>query len=179
MLKIWNSIKMVLILIFYFKRIDGLSASDGEGQAISKRQLSVLMDPSVKNYQKLVKSAKEFMRGEIEKVSKYEQNRFRHDWLKYIHEKVFYVNHYYATKRCIYLTFNNQQLPLSKYADCLHPGEIDPVLLLFRDKTWERPYLMEHDPLFKFYILATFVILIASGGILFLTEGIPNYYVQS
>ena len=32
--------------------------------------MSVLMDPSVKNYQKLVKSAKQFMRDEIEKVSK-------------------------------------------------------------------------------------------------------------
>ena len=31
--------------------------------------MSVLMDPSVKNYQKLVKSAKQFMRDEIEKVS--------------------------------------------------------------------------------------------------------------
>ena len=65
----------------------------------------------------------------------------------------------------------NGKLPLSKYADCLHPGEIDPVFLLFRDKSWEKPYLMEPDPLFKFYILATFVILIAMGAILLLTEG--------
>ena len=42
--------------------------SENDSPPISKRQLSVLMDPSVKNYQKLVKSAKEFMRDEIEKV---------------------------------------------------------------------------------------------------------------
>ena len=63
------------------------------------------------------------------------------------------------------------QLPLSKYADCLHPGEIRPLLLLFRDKSWEKPYLKEYDPLFKFYILATFVIFVASFIILLLTEG--------
>ena len=39
-----------------------------------RRQHSVLMDPSVRNYQKLVKSAREFMSDEIEKLplSKYE-----------------------------------------------------------------------------------------------------------
>ena len=39
-----------------------------------RRHHSVLMDPSVKNYQKLVKSAKEFMSDEIEKLplNKYE-----------------------------------------------------------------------------------------------------------
>ena len=67
--------------------------------------------------------------------------------------------------------FFGLQLPLSKYADCLHPGEIRPLLLLFRDKSWEKPYLKEYDPLFKFYILATFVIFVASFIILLLTEG--------
>ena len=60
---------------FYFKYLDDKSLSDGEPPAINKRQLSVLMDPSVKNYQKLVKSAKEFMRDEIEKVSSYAHNK--------------------------------------------------------------------------------------------------------
>ena len=52
----------------------------------------------------------------------------------------------------------------------LHPEEINPVFLWFRDKSWEKPYIREHDPLFKFYILASFVILVAMGIILLLTE---------
>ena len=49
--------------------IDEESICSSDSPPISKRQMSVLMDPSVKNYQKLVKSAKQFMRDEIEKVS--------------------------------------------------------------------------------------------------------------
>jgi len=96
----------------------------------ARRHHSVLMDPSVKNYQKLVKSAKEFMSDEIEK------------------------------------------LPLSKYDQLLHPQEISPISLLFREKKWEREvsYIKEHDPLFKFYIAAAFVILFNMGAILVLTE---------
>ena len=59
---------MELLLLSYF--IDEESICSSDSPPISKRQLSVLMDPSVKNYQKLVKSAKQFMRDEIEKVSK-------------------------------------------------------------------------------------------------------------
>ena len=61
---------IILFLTFNYKYVDGKSISDDESPAVNKRQLSVLMDPSVKNYQKLVKSAKEFMRDEIEKVSR-------------------------------------------------------------------------------------------------------------
>ena len=52
----------------------------------------------------------------------------------------------------------------------LHPEAINPLILLFRDKTWEGPYTKEPDPLFRFYILANFVVLIAMGFILILTE---------
>ena len=51
---------------FYIADVGSFCSS--ESPPVSKRQMSVLMDPSVKNYQKLVKSAKQFMRDEIEKV---------------------------------------------------------------------------------------------------------------
>ena len=54
----------------YSTYIDAQSLASSDSPPVNKRQLSVLMDPSVKNYQKLVKSAKEFMRDEIEKVCK-------------------------------------------------------------------------------------------------------------
>ena len=43
-------------------------------------------------------------------------------------------------------------------------------MLTFRDRSWEKPYIKEHDPLFKFYILAAFLVLNAMGIILLLTE---------
>lgn len=52
----------------------------------------------------------------------------------------------------------------------LQPDEINPLFLWFRDKSWEKPYVREHDPLFKFYILAAFAILVSTGVILLLTE---------
>jgi len=44
------------------------------------------------------------------------------------------------------------------------------LLLWFKDKSWEGPYLKEEDLLFKFYVLASFLILNAMGIILLLTE---------
>lgn len=44
------------------------------------------------------------------------------------------------------------------------------MFLWFRDKKWEKPFIKEHDPLFKFYILASFVVLNSMGIILLLTE---------
>ena len=52
----------------------------------------------------------------------------------------------------------------------LHPEQINPFFFFFRDKSWEKPYMQEHDPLFKFYIFATFIILNSMGLILLLTE---------
>ncbi len=52
----------------------------------------------------------------------------------------------------------------------LQPDEINPLFLWFRDKSWEKPYVREHDPLFKFYVFAAFVVLLATGAILLLTE---------
>ena len=56
------------VICNHFYIADGDSFCSSESPPVSKRQMSVLMDPSVKNYQKLVKSAKQFMRDEIEKV---------------------------------------------------------------------------------------------------------------
>ncbi len=56
------------------------------------------------------------------------------------------------------------------YSQWLHPEEINPVFLWFRDKSWERPYVQENDPLYKFYIAASFIILNAMGLILLVTE---------
>ena len=56
------------VICNHFYITDGDSFCSSESPPVSKRQMSVLMDPSVKNYQKLVKSAKQFMRDEIEKV---------------------------------------------------------------------------------------------------------------
>ena len=58
------------------------------------------------------------------------------------------------------------------FSQLLHPQEISPVSLLFREKKWEREvsYIKEHDPLFKFYIAASFIILFNMGAILVLTE---------
>jgi adenylate cyclase len=52
----------------------------------------------------------------------------------------------------------------------LHPESINPLFLYFRDRSWERPYIKEPDPLFKFYIAATFAVLNAMVVILLLTE---------
>ena len=60
--------------------------------------------------------------------------------------------------------------PLSPRSRWLHPEAINPLILLFRDKSWEGPYTKEPDPLFRFYILANFVVLLAMGVILLLTE---------
>ncbi|TRY75805.1 hypothetical protein TCAL_07001 [Tigriopus californicus] len=67
-----------------------------------------------------------------------------------------------------------EKLPLRKYDQWLHPEEIHPLFLMFRDKSWEKPYSKENDPLFKYYILATFFILNAMGIILLLTERHPH-----
>ena len=45
-----------------------------------------------------------------------------------------------------------EKLPLRKYDRWLHPEAINPLILLFRDKTWEGPYTKEPDPLFRFYL---------------------------
>ena len=52
----------------------------------------------------------------------------------------------------------------------LHPEEISPLFLWFKNKSWEGPYCSEDDLLYKFYIMASFVLLNAMGIILLLTE---------
>ena len=57
-----------------------------------------------------------------------------------------------------------------RFSQWLHPEEISPLFLSFKDRTWEGPYCFEDDLLYKFYIMASFVILNAMGIILVLTE---------
>ena len=52
----------------------------------------------------------------------------------------------------------------------LHPEDISPSFLWFKNKSWERPYVFEDDLLFKFYIMASFVLLNSMGIILLVTE---------
>ena len=65
---------------------------------------------------------------------------------------------------------NKYKLSSMYFSQWLHPEEINPLFLWFRDKAWEKPYVKENDPLYKFYILASFVILCCMGVILLLTE---------
>ena len=56
------------------------------------------------------------------------------------------------------------------HSQWLHPEEISPLFLWFKNKSWEGPYCSEDDLLYKFYIMASFVLLNAMGIILLLTE---------
>ena len=56
------------------------------------------------------------------------------------------------------------------HSQWLHPEEISPLFLWFKNKSWEAPYCSEDDLLYKFYIMASFVLLNAMGLILLLTE---------
>ena len=58
------------------------------------------------------------------------------------------------------------------FSQWLHAQEIHPLSLLFRGKKWEseKLYICEHDPLYKFYIAASFLVLLSMGIILLLTE---------
>ncbi|XP_040564201.1 adenylate cyclase type 4 isoform X2 [Lepeophtheirus salmonis] len=70
-----------------------------------------------------------------------------------------------------------ERLPLGKTDQWFHPKDINPLLLSFRDWSWEKPYLFQMDPLYKFYILATFVILNAMGVILLISEKLPHIHL--
>jgi len=48
--------------------------------------------------------------------------------------------------------------------------DINPLLLIFRNMDWNWEYFKEHDPLFKHYILASFIILNFMGIILITTS---------
>ena len=52
----------------------------------------------------------------------------------------------------------------------LHPDQITPLCLFFKDMSRELPYLRENDLLYKFYILGAYIVLVAMGIILLLTE---------
>ena len=65
---------------------------------------------------------------------------------------------------------NDEQNFHFHFSQWLHPEEISPLSLLFKESNWEKPYCFEDDLLYKFYIMASFVILNAMGIILLLTE---------
>ena len=72
--------------------------------------------------------------------------------------------------------FSFQSIPFPSFlfsffsSQWLHPEEISPLFLWFKNKSWEGPYCSEDDLLYKFYIMASFVLLNAMGIILLLTE---------
>ena len=107
------------------------------------------MDTSVKNFQRLLNSTGEFMRDEIENLplKKYE-------WVRINYIPV-----------CMYSSMN-----LSNFSQWLHPEEITPFFLFFKDLSREGPYLKENDLLYKFYVLGSFMIIISMGINLILTQ---------
>ena len=59
---------------------------------------------------------------------------------------------------------------LSFFSQWLHPEEITPFFLFFKDLSREGPYLKENDLLYKFYVLGSFMIIISMGINLILTQ---------
>ncbi|KRT84072.1 Adenylate and Guanylate cyclase [Oryctes borbonicus] len=57
------------------------------------------------------------------------------------------------------------KMPLSKYDQWFKIKEINPLLLIFRKLTTELDFIRQPDPLFKYYILSVFVILICMVAI--------------
>ncbi|XP_011152703.1 adenylate cyclase type 2 isoform X2 [Harpegnathos saltator] len=55
------------------------------------------------------------------------------------------------------------QMPLSKWEQWSRWEHINPLLLTFRQWSWEIPFLREPDPLFKFYIGCAVFVLIFMG----------------
>ena len=66
---------------------------------------------------------------------------------------------------CMYYSMN-----LSFSSQWLHPEEITPFFLFFKDLSREGPYLKENDLLYKFYVLGSFMIIISMGINLILTQ---------
>ena len=73
---------------------------------------------------------------------------------------------------------NDEQNFHFHFSQWLHPEEISPLSLLFKESNWEKPYCFEDDLLYKFYIMASFVLLNAMGLILLLTEKQWVHYVD-
>ncbi|XP_012279415.1 adenylate cyclase type 2 isoform X2 [Orussus abietinus] len=55
------------------------------------------------------------------------------------------------------------QMPLSKWEQWCKWEHINPLFLTFQHWSWEMPFLREPDPLFKFYIGCTPVVLLSMG----------------
>ncbi|KZC04796.1 Adenylate cyclase type 2, partial [Dufourea novaeangliae] len=56
-----------------------------------------------------------------------------------------------------------KQMPLTKWEQWCRWKHINPLLLTFRQWSWEIPFLKEPDPLFKFYICSAGFVLIFMG----------------
>nr|XP_033340223.1 adenylyl cyclase X E-like isoform X1 [Megalopta genalis] len=56
-----------------------------------------------------------------------------------------------------------KQMPLTKWEQWCKWEHINPLLLTFRQWSWEIPFLKEPDPLFKFYVSCTTFVLIFMG----------------
>ncbi|KAJ8668089.1 hypothetical protein QAD02_009752 [Eretmocerus hayati] len=56
-----------------------------------------------------------------------------------------------------------EQMPLSKWEQWCHWEIINPISLTFSNWRWELPYLREPDPLFKFYLACSALVLFLAG----------------
>ena len=64
----------------------------------------------------------------------------------------------------------NNILQFFFFSQWRHPEEITPFLMFFKDWSREMPYQRENDLLYKFYILGSYMIIVAMGIILLLTQ---------
>ena len=75
--------------------------------------------------------------------------------------------------RLLYLVLSfksNNIIQFLFFSQWRHPEEITPFLMFFKDWSREMPYQRENDLLYKFYILGSYMIIVAMGIILLLTQ---------
>merc|ERR550519_2692105 len=102
------------------------------------------MDSSLKGFKNMMDNTEQFMEKEIEKLPIRVQDRLFH--------------------------LNKKQHDGQKTEVRNSNTKIDNFLLVFKSWNWYKEYLEEHDPLFKWYVLASFVILNGMGIMLILTS---------
>ncbi|XP_023319662.1 adenylate cyclase type 2 [Eurytemora carolleeae] len=115
-----------------------------------KRRKSVLMDSSLHSFKSMMQGTEKFMDSEIEELP------------------IRIVDRWSLMSR-----FRKSKVEPTSMSDQWKrrvSKDINPVSLLFRDMEWNLEYLKEHDPLFKHYILASFIILNFMGIILIVTS---------
>ncbi|GAB1865684.1 adenylate cyclase [Camponotus japonicus] len=69
------------------------------------------------------------------------------------------------------------QMPLSKWEQWSNWKHINPLILTFREWSWEIPFLREPDPLFKFYIGCSAFVLLFMGFIYLVPTLMRSQYI--